>query len=110
MKEARRLEIGGRKSVKRIAIEQNNLAPGLTSPSTTKTRLSQRPTKNRPNSKATRREVSVYDGVNLLGTIKIAADGKSTAYNPRGKPLGSYPTFQAASAAFDNPPAPRSAG
>jgi hypothetical protein len=60
--------------------------------------------RGRAPTKLCKREVSIYDGVNLLGTIKIAADGKSTAYNAHGKRLGLFSSFHAASAAFNKSP------
>jgi hypothetical protein len=52
------------------------------------------------------REVSLYDGVQWIGNIKIAADGKSVAYDTRGKRLGSFVNFEAAwAAAFPKPKA-----
>ncbi len=47
-----------------------------------------------------RRELALYDGTHLLGTIKVAADGRSVAYSAGGKKLGSFPTFEAVTAAF----------
>ena len=112
------LRDGGPKSVKRIAIEQHNLSADFSSPSRTKNKSSARLTKRRARPKAItatarlrrRRELAIYDGVNLVGIVKVAADGKSTAYDARGKRLGLFPTFQAASAAFDKPSAPGVAG
>jgi hypothetical protein len=67
---------------------------------------SRRPTKSqRGATKPCRREVSLYDGVDWIGTIKIAADDKSVAYDTRGKRLGAFPNFEAASAAFPKPKA-----
>jgi hypothetical protein len=60
--------------------------------------------------KSCKREVFIYDGLDLVGTVRIAADGKLTAYDPRGRRLGLFPTFQAASAAFDKPSARGAAG
>jgi hypothetical protein len=51
------------------------------------------------------RELALYDGTHLLGTIKVAANGKSVAYDTRGKRLGSFSNFEAASAAFPKPKA-----
>lgn len=48
---------------------------------------------------ARRRELSIYDGQDCIGTIKVADDGKATAFDQRGKRLGSFPSFEAASAA-----------
>jgi hypothetical protein len=47
------------------------------------------------------RELSLYDGQDLIGTIKVAVGGKAIAFDPRGKRLGSFPSLKAASAAFD---------
>jgi hypothetical protein len=47
------------------------------------------------------RELAVYDGTDLVGTIKIASDGKSTAHNAHGKRLGIFPSQRAASAALN---------
>jgi hypothetical protein len=49
------------------------------------------------------RELSVYDGQECLGKIKVAEDGKAVAFDPSGKRLGRYPSFKAATAAFDTP-------
>jgi hypothetical protein len=48
------------------------------------------------------RELSLYDGQELIGTIKVADDGKAVAFDWRGKRLGSFPSLKAASAAFDS--------
>jgi hypothetical protein len=50
---------------------------------------------------AGRREVAVYDGTNLIGTVKIADDGRSTAYDALGKRVGSFGSLKAASDALD---------
>jgi len=42
------------------------------------------------------RELAVYDGQALVGTVKVAGDGKSVAFDPRGKRIGSFPSFNAA--------------
>jgi hypothetical protein len=97
--------------------QQDNLCASVPSTSTTKNNSSKRPAKRRSRGKVRTspsrtpwREVAIYDGSDLLGTVKIAADGKSTAYDPRGKRLDLFPTFQAASAAFDRPSVPGAAG
>jgi hypothetical protein len=114
MKKGRRVGNGGLKSVQQIN-QQDAISADFSSPSTTKIKSTQRPTKRRSRSKviartspsrSQRREVAIYDGMDLIGTVKIAADGKSVAYDPCGKRLGSFPTFQAASAAFDKPSVP----
>lgn len=46
------------------------------------------------------RELSLYDGQEWLGTIKVADDGTVRAFDPRGKRLGSFPSLKAASAAL----------
>jgi len=51
-------------------------------------------------SAARKRELAIYDGQICLGTIKVADDGKSTVYDPRGKRIGLFPSFDAASAAL----------
>jgi hypothetical protein len=118
MKKGRCVGNGGPKSV-RIEIEQQNHSADFSSPSTSKLKSSQRPTKRRSRSKviarpspsrSRQREVAVYDGQNLVGTVKVASDGKAVAYDARGKRLGSFPTFQAASAAFEKPSTARVAG
>ncbi|MDR3420131.1 MAG: hypothetical protein P4L80_02635 [Xanthobacteraceae bacterium] len=48
-----------------------------------------------------KRELSVYDGQDCIGTIKVADDGSAVAYR-RGKRIGSFSSFEAASAAFDS--------
>jgi hypothetical protein len=48
------------------------------------------------------REFSLYDGQNFIGTIKLAADGTTEAFDLRGKRLGTFPSFRAATAAFDH--------
>jgi hypothetical protein len=47
------------------------------------------------------RELSLYDGQECLGTIKVAEDGTARAFDARGKRLGSFPSLKAASAALD---------
>lgn len=47
------------------------------------------------------RELSLYDGQHLIGTIKVADDGKSVAFDPSGKRIGSFPSFEAAFAALN---------
>ena len=47
------------------------------------------------------RELSLYDGQDLIGTIKVAVGGKVIAFDSRGKRLGSFTSLKAASAAFD---------
>jgi hypothetical protein len=67
---------------------------------------SRRSTKSqRGATKPCRREVSLYDGVDWIGTIKGSGDGRSVAYSALGKKLGSFPTFEAATAAFPKPAA-----
>ena len=67
---------------------------------------SRRSTKSRrAPTRPSRRELALYDGMDWIGTIKIAADDKSVAYDTRGKRLGSFPNFEAASAAFPKPKA-----
>jgi hypothetical protein len=114
MKKARRLGNGGRKSVQQIKNEQHSLSADFSFPSTTENKSASCATNRRRRRKATartspskqrRRELAVYDGVDWIGTIKVAADGKSIAYDALGTRLGLFPTFQAASAAFDKPPA-----
>jgi hypothetical protein len=46
------------------------------------------------------RELSLYDGQECLGIIKVAEDGTARAFDPRGKRLGSFPSLKAASAAL----------
>jgi hypothetical protein len=46
------------------------------------------------------RELAVYDGQALVGTVKVAGDGTSVAFDPRGKRIGSFPSFNAASDAL----------
>jgi hypothetical protein len=46
------------------------------------------------------RELTVYDGQNQVGTIKVADDGKARAFDVRGKRLGSFPSLTGAYAAF----------
>jgi hypothetical protein len=48
------------------------------------------------------RELSLYDGQDLVGTIKVAGDGTARAFDPRGKRLGSFPSLKAATASFDS--------
>jgi hypothetical protein len=69
--------------------------------STTKPKPSQ-PSRRQAKRKRTagKREVALYDGTNLVGTVKIAADGRSTAYDVLGKRVGSFGSLQAASDAL----------
>ena len=46
------------------------------------------------------RELSVYDGQEFIGTVKVSEDGKARAFDRDGKRLGSYPSFEAASVAL----------
>jgi hypothetical protein len=46
------------------------------------------------------REFYVYDGRDCLGTIVVAANGKVRAFDSRGKSVGSFEHFEAASAAL----------
>jgi hypothetical protein len=48
------------------------------------------------------RQLSIYDGQDLIGTIKVAMDGTARAFDPRGKRLGSFPSLKAATASFDS--------
>jgi hypothetical protein len=48
---------------------------------------------------AVARVLSVYDGQECIGTVKVR-DGTAAAYDARGKRLGSYVSVQAAQAAF----------
>jgi hypothetical protein len=43
------------------------------------------------------RELSVYDGQEYIGTIKLREDGEAIAFDQRGKRLGSFPSLKAAS-------------
>jgi hypothetical protein len=54
-----------------------------------------------------RREFALYDGVTLIGVIKVAVDGAYVAYNSRGKRVGVFPSLQAASASLPKPVATR---
>jgi hypothetical protein len=61
------------------------------------------------------RELSVYDGQECIGTIKVAEDGAALAFDQCGKLLGSFPSLKTASAAFNShveqtAPASRSPG
>jgi hypothetical protein len=69
---------------------------------TANAKSSRRTTKRgRASAKTCRREVAIYDGQNLVGTVKIADIGKATAYDANGKRLGVFATLEAASAALD---------
>ncbi len=46
------------------------------------------------------REFSIYDGRDCLGTIAVAANGKARAFDRRGKSLGIFESFEAASGVF----------
>jgi hypothetical protein len=46
------------------------------------------------------REFSIYDGRECLGRIAVAANGKARAFDSRGKSLGTFESFEAASAAL----------
>ena len=39
------------------------------------------------------RELSVYDGQELVGTVKVSEDDKARAFDRDGKRIGSYPSF-----------------
>lgn len=49
------------------------------------------------------REISVYEGQQCIGTIKVDEDGEALAFDQCGKLLGSFPSLKAASAALDPP-------
>ena len=67
--------------------------------------VSRRSTKRAPtSSKPCRREFALYDGMNLIGVIKVAADGAAAAYTAPGKKLGSFPAYEAAYDAFNKSP------
>jgi hypothetical protein len=63
-------------------------------------RRSRRKAKRKAAKKSYAREVALYDGQNLVAVIRIGADGKCIVFDARGKRLGSYPTFRAASNAL----------
>jgi hypothetical protein len=46
------------------------------------------------------RELAVYDGRECIGKIAIAANKKARAFDSRGKSLGTFENFEAASAAL----------
>jgi hypothetical protein len=46
------------------------------------------------------RELAVYDGRECLGKIAIAANKKARAFDSRGKSLGTFENFEAASDAL----------
>ena len=48
------------------------------------------------------RELSVYDGQECVGKIKVADDGEAVAFDRCGKRLGTFPTIKAAFAAFNS--------
>lgn len=50
------------------------------------------------------RELSVYDGQELVGIIKVSEDGKARAFDRDGKRIGSFRSFEAASAALNRTP------
>jgi hypothetical protein len=99
----------GPQSSQQIESQQTSFCSELESASTTKNQSGRPPTKRRRRAKTSartalspgRRELSVYDGTNLVGIIKIAPDGKSAALNAFGKRLGVFPSQQAASAALN---------
>ena len=100
---------GGPKSVKRIEIQQHNLLADFSSPSTTKHKSSARLIKRRARRKVIartarsrpRRELAIYDGQDLVGTVKVADTGNATAYNADGKRVGVFTSLQAAIDALD---------
>jgi hypothetical protein len=63
-------------------------------------RVMSEPKRRRAQTMARRREVAVYDGTNLIGTVKIADDGRSTAHDLLGKRVGSFGSLKAASDAL----------
>ena len=46
------------------------------------------------------RELAIYDGQELVGIVKVSEDGTMRAFDRDGKRIGSYPSFEAASAAL----------
>jgi hypothetical protein len=47
------------------------------------------------------REVAVYDGRVLVGTVKVSDAGKARAFDRDGKRIGSFASFEAAYAALN---------
>jgi hypothetical protein len=56
----------------------------------------------RPKTSRCARDLSLYDDQECIGRIKVAGDGKATAFDVHGR-LGSFPTEKAALAALNSP-------
>jgi hypothetical protein len=64
------------------------------------TNVRQPPRRQKAAKPAVARILSIYDGQECIGTVKVR-DGTAAAYDARGKRLGSYVSVQAAQAAFN---------
>jgi hypothetical protein len=51
---------------------------------------------------AAARILSIYDGQECVGTVKVTSKGEAVAYDPGGKSLGRFPSIEIATAAFKN--------
>jgi hypothetical protein len=51
---------------------------------------------------APRREYWLYDGTRLLATLIVKSDGETRAFGADRRSLGSFPTFEAATAAIND--------
>jgi hypothetical protein len=61
----------------------------------------QPPSRRKAAKPAMARVLSIYDGQNFIGTVKVGADGgRVVAYDADGKRLGSFASVQAATLAF----------
>jgi hypothetical protein len=49
---------------------------------------------------AVARVLSIYDGQESVGTVKVTSSGEAVAYDPGGKSLGRFPSIEVATAAF----------
>jgi hypothetical protein len=59
-----------------------------------------RPANKRRTKSATGSLLSLYDGQDCVGTIKVGPRGKVVAYDAKGKRIGSFRSLQDARAAF----------
>jgi hypothetical protein len=57
--------------------------------------------KKRPTESAQASLLTIYDGQTCLGSIRVGVRGDAVAYSVDGKRIGSFPSEQAALAAFN---------
>lgn len=68
---------------------------------TTKRSSPRRSRRSRTTKRTPPRNLALYSGTTLLGIIKVAGDGRATAFSADGRRIGIFPSFEAATAAFN---------